>query len=167
MSYLYSTFDFIQGERGFLQRHFQTITIVYSTEYTEWQWPLSAAHSIMMKNQPSLVKVVGARLPPFTISTITFKVVMYAPAERADKLPLFLLCPHMYSVDYSQRHSESELLNYEGAQESIPRNQLRQPMQPGGPVRQHYSYSVPSSHRLCLFCVVKHCIYKPSHPATH
>jgi hypothetical protein len=46
----------------------------------------------------SVVSVGGARPPPFTISTITYKVVMYAPAERADTLPLFLLYPYMYSV---------------------------------------------------------------------
>jgi hypothetical protein len=38
--------------------------------------------------------------------------------------------------------------NISGAQESIPRNRFRQPMQPGGPVRQHYSYSVSSPQRL-------------------
>ncbi len=31
------------------------------------------------------------------ISTITYKVVVYAPTERADKLPLFLLYSYMYS----------------------------------------------------------------------
>ncbi len=31
--------------------------------------------------------------------------------------------------------SEPEFLNFLGAQESIPRNQFRQPMWPGGPVR--------------------------------
>jgi hypothetical protein len=41
---------------------------------------------------------VGARPSPFTISTITYKVVVYAPAVRADTLPLFLLYPYMYSV---------------------------------------------------------------------
>ncbi len=30
--------------------------------------------------------------------TITYKVVVFAPAERADTLPLFLLYPYMYSV---------------------------------------------------------------------
>ncbi len=35
----------------------------------------------------------GARPPPFNISNIKHKVVMYAPAERADTLPLFLLYP--------------------------------------------------------------------------
>ncbi len=32
--------------------------------------------------------------------------------------------------------------------ESMPRNQLRQPMWPGGPVRQPYSYTVDSPPRL-------------------
>jgi hypothetical protein len=40
----------------------------------------------------------GALPPPFLVSTITYKVVMYTPAERADSLPLFLLYPYMYSV---------------------------------------------------------------------
>jgi hypothetical protein len=31
-------------------------------------------------------------------STITYKVVVYAPAERADTIPVFLLYPFMYSV---------------------------------------------------------------------
>jgi hypothetical protein len=61
---------------------------------TEWQWPLSGVHSHHDdKNQPSLVRVGGgARSPPFTLSTI-IKVVVYAPAETADTLPLFLLYP--------------------------------------------------------------------------
>ncbi len=41
----------------------------------------------------------GSRPPSFTISTITYKVVVYAPAERADTLHLFLLYPYMYSVN--------------------------------------------------------------------
>jgi hypothetical protein len=42
--------------------------------------------------------VGGAPPPPFTISIITYKVVVYALAERADTLPLFLLYHYMYSV---------------------------------------------------------------------
>ena len=38
-----------------------------------------------------MVSVRGARPPPFILSTITSKVVVYAPAERADTLRLFLL----------------------------------------------------------------------------
>ncbi|MFN9907325.1 MAG: hypothetical protein ACK56F_14595, partial [bacterium] len=34
----------------------------------------------------------------FTISTITYKVVVYALAERAGTLPLFILYPYKYSV---------------------------------------------------------------------
>jgi hypothetical protein len=70
-----------------------------STAFREWQWPLSGVHSIMMeKSAQPVVRVGGARPPPFTLSTITSKVVVYSPAERADALPLFLLYPYMYSV---------------------------------------------------------------------
>jgi hypothetical protein len=44
-----------------------------------------------------------ARPPSFTLSTITYKVVMYAPAERADTLSLFLLYPYMCSVGVTQQ----------------------------------------------------------------
>jgi hypothetical protein len=50
------------------------------------------------KISPAWWGLVGARPPPFTLSTITYKVVVYAPAERADTLTLFLLHPCMYSV---------------------------------------------------------------------
>jgi hypothetical protein len=64
--------------------------------HTEW---LSGVHSIMKANQPRLVRAKGggggARPPPFTI---TYKVVVYGPAERADILPPFLLYLYMYSV---------------------------------------------------------------------
>jgi hypothetical protein len=42
----------------------------------------------------------GSTLTPFTIPTITYKVIVLATAERADTLPLFLLYPYMYSVVY-------------------------------------------------------------------
>jgi hypothetical protein len=38
---------------------------------------------------------------------------------------------------------EPEFFNFSGAWESVQRNRFRQPMLPGGPVRQPYSYSVP------------------------
>ncbi len=41
--------------------------------------------------------------PPFTLSAIAYKVVVYAPTERADTLSLFLLYPHMYTVIRTQR----------------------------------------------------------------
>ncbi len=40
----------------------------------------------------------GSRPPPFTPFTITYKVLVYAPAEIADTHPLFLLYPYMYFV---------------------------------------------------------------------
>jgi hypothetical protein len=40
----------------------------------------------------------GARPPSFTLCTIMYKDVVYAPTDRADTLPLFLFCPCMYSV---------------------------------------------------------------------
>jgi hypothetical protein len=60
------------------------------------------------KTQPILVRMRGARPPPFTISTIKCKVVVrvYATAERADTLLLFLFFPYMYSVE--QTVSERE-----------------------------------------------------------
>ncbi len=56
---------------------------------------------MMEKLAPELVRVgVHAQCPPpFAISTLTYKVVVYALAERADTLPLFLLYPYMYSVN--------------------------------------------------------------------
>ncbi len=53
-----------------------------------------------------------------------------------------------HPCEFSLHCTEPEFLNFYGAQESIPRNQFRQPMYPGGPVRQPYSYSVPSPYRL-------------------
>jgi hypothetical protein len=48
------------------------------TVQTDWQWPLSTPD------------------PPFILSTIMSKVVVYALAERADKLLLFLLYPFLH-----------------------------------------------------------------------
>jgi hypothetical protein len=72
---------------------------------------------------------MGGCPPPFTISTITYKVV-YAPAERAETLPLFLLYPYMYSVVYSikqlqepkkKRRYKIGILNYSYIYEYILR----------------------------------------------
>jgi hypothetical protein len=45
---------------------------------------------------------VGGASPPFTLFTITYKVAVYAPAERADTLTLFHLYSYLYSVDQPQ-----------------------------------------------------------------
>ncbi len=66
--------------------------------HTEWQWSLSSVHSIMMEKSAQPGEGGGALPPPFTISTITYKVVVYAPAEKADTLILFLLNSYTYSV---------------------------------------------------------------------
>ncbi len=63
--------------------------------HAEWQWPLSCVHSIMME------KLVQ----PFTKFTITYKVVLYAPANRAymytpsiSTLPLYVLCGCVHTL---------------------------------------------------------------------
>jgi hypothetical protein len=66
-----------------------------TTEYTEWPWPLSGVHSIMRVKSAQAGEGGRCTPTPFTISTITYKV-LYATAERADTL--FLLYPFMYSV---------------------------------------------------------------------
>ncbi len=66
--------------------------------HTEWQLPLSGVHSIIMEKLSQPGEGGGCSPPPFTISNITYKVVVYAPAERADILPLFQLYPCMNSV---------------------------------------------------------------------
>ncbi len=72
------------------------------TLYTlDWQWPLSGVHPIMMEKsaQPGEGRgCSGARPSPFTISTITYNFVIYAPAQKVDTLPLFIHYPYMYSV---------------------------------------------------------------------
>jgi hypothetical protein len=48
------------------------------------------------------MRVGDARPPPFTIVNITYKVAVYAPAERADTVPLFHLYPYVLcGVAYS------------------------------------------------------------------
>jgi hypothetical protein len=44
------------------------------------------------------MRVGGARVSPFTIFTITYKVAVYTPAEGADTLDLSLL--YLYSLQY-------------------------------------------------------------------
>ncbi len=72
--------------------------MVVNTEYTEWQRPLAGVHSIMMEKSAQAGEGGVARPPPLTISTITCKVVVSAPAERADAFLLFLLYPLMHFV---------------------------------------------------------------------
>ncbi len=68
--------------------------------HTEWQWFLAGVDPSWWKNPPSLVRVGGGcMLTPFHYLPSRTKLCMvYALAERADTLPLFLLYPYMYSV---------------------------------------------------------------------
>ncbi len=62
----------------------------------DWQCPLSGVHSIMMINSDQPGEGGGAPRPTsFTQSSLTGKVVVYAPAERADTVLLFLLYPFL------------------------------------------------------------------------
>jgi hypothetical protein len=72
--------------------------VQYHRVHTEWQLPVSGVHSIMMEKLAQPGDGAGARPPPYTLSTITHKVAVYAPAERADTFLLFLLSPYLYSV---------------------------------------------------------------------
>jgi hypothetical protein len=45
-----------------------------------------------------LVRVGCTHPPPFTLSAIAYKLVVYAPVEREDTLAMFLLYPYLYSV---------------------------------------------------------------------
>ncbi len=65
----------------------------------------------------------GCTLTPFTISTFIYKVVVYAPAERADTFPLYLLYPYMYSViaEFTM-HAPSLFMKRRG---TIKRNQIQ------------------------------------------
>ncbi len=77
---------------------------IYHRAHTEWQWPISGVHSIVMENQPWLVRLGGCTHTPspylFTLFTITYKVAVNALAERADTLQLFHLYSYMYSLLY-------------------------------------------------------------------
>ncbi len=66
--------------------------------HTEWHWAFPGEHSVTMVKSAQPGEGGGCRPPPFTLYTITSKVVVYVPAERAETLPLFLLYPYMYFV---------------------------------------------------------------------
>jgi hypothetical protein len=53
----------------------------------DWQWPLYGVHSITVVNSAQPGEGGGVRPPRFTLSTITSKVVAYAPPERVRHTP--------------------------------------------------------------------------------
>ncbi len=81
---------------------------VGSTEYTEWQGHFLTYIPSLMEKLALAGEGWGLHAHPFSISTITYKVVVYALAERADTLPLFLLYLYMYSVGETGKNPLSE-----------------------------------------------------------
>jgi len=70
---------------------------VISTEYTEWQRPLSGVHSIMMEKLAQLGKVGGCTPTPFQpIYNHVQSCSVHTPAESADTLNLFHLYPYVH-----------------------------------------------------------------------
>jgi hypothetical protein len=97
--YAYGGFFFLQSHVDWCDRSTRgSLAGPHHRVHREWQWPLSGLHSIVMVKSAQLGAGGGARTPPFTLTTITSTIVVYAPAERADTIPLFLLYPYMYSV---------------------------------------------------------------------
>ncbi len=79
--------------------------MVSITEYThtEWQRPLSGVHSILIEK---LAGEGGGCTPtPLTLFTITYKVALYAPAQRTDTLTLL----HLYSYVLCGLESRSNI----------------------------------------------------------
>jgi hypothetical protein len=62
--------------------------------HTEWTLQNTGIHSSMMEKSALAGEGWDARPPPFTPVTITYKVAVYAPAERADTCTLTLF--HLY-----------------------------------------------------------------------
>jgi hypothetical protein len=63
--------------------------------HTEWQWTISGAHSnsIMMEKSALAGEGLFERPHPFNLFIIMSTVAVYAPAERADTIPVFHLYP--------------------------------------------------------------------------
>jgi hypothetical protein len=61
--------------------------------HTGWRLPISGVHPIMMEKSALAGEGWRYTPTPFQPITITYKVAVYAPAERADTLPLFHLYP--------------------------------------------------------------------------
>ncbi len=83
--------------------------IVFSTEHTERQWPLSAVHSILVKKLVQPGEGRGAKgPPPFHYIYHHVQVVTYATAEMADALlpisALPLICTLWWCLEAGDEH---------------------------------------------------------------
>jgi hypothetical protein len=87
----------LSDEKGKLTSVDLVIPEVQGTEYTQSGNGRFLAYTFHHdgKIRTGLVRVGGARPPPFTLCTITYKVAVYAPAERADTHPLFHVYPYV------------------------------------------------------------------------
>jgi hypothetical protein len=80
------------------------------TEYIECQWPLSGVHAYsIIREKSAQPGEDGGCTPNIFYSTVTHKVVVYAPAERADTLTLFLLYLYVY-VLYGLKFTDGDAL---------------------------------------------------------
>jgi hypothetical protein len=61
--------------------------------HTEWRLPISDIHPIIMEKSALAGEDGGCTPTPFQTITITYKVAVYALAERTDTLTLFPLSP--------------------------------------------------------------------------
>ncbi len=85
--------------------HNSIIVSLHHRVHTEWQWPRSGVLSITMEKlaQPG----VGGGCTPTPFHNIYHrvqKIVVHAPAKRADTLPIFLLYPYMCDLHKPRRH---------------------------------------------------------------
>jgi hypothetical protein len=97
--HLYLKFNLLAAGQTEKRQETQKRRVSLTTEYAQSGiGPVSGVHSIMMEKLAQPGEGGGAHPPPFTMSTITYKVVVYAPAVRADTLTLFLLYTNIYSV---------------------------------------------------------------------
>ncbi len=90
-----------------IRRYILSTTLLYffnisqqTAVWTDKFWVENSYTFIISYIEAQVGESGGYTPTPFTIFTITYKVVMYAPAERADAPPLFLLHPYTYSVHF-------------------------------------------------------------------
>ncbi len=81
--------------------------------HTEWRLPIYNVHPIMIEKSALAGEGGGCTATPFQPITITYKVAVYAPAERTDTLPLFHLypiCTYSVFVPIAQQGRQSVML---------------------------------------------------------
>ena len=64
----------------------------------KWKWPISGVHSIMMGKSALAGEGGGPRPSTFNLFTITYKITMYAPVEKADRYTPSLSFPQKWPL---------------------------------------------------------------------